>query len=343
MTKDAEPKEWVLDAVGGRRYSDPDNEPGSEENPDGYSTGSVLIAREFVSVNVPNNGPITDGGSTVLATWEHQPTGAWDGGPCYQCTLSQDGSGVVGIEQQQGSGLKWWPLDGMAADSCQILAIGFELELSQTFIDEFTTFYTDLVRQAEAPPPANSGLGGYLYGSCKFLDVSGYNSAGTGIDDNTRQVIGLIPVYEPSGGHTYSPSSAAEAPIGLYLAAQNGGAGGPMIYDGVNTPFDFTDYGGVAVFVCIVMDSTNGDAQTIIYCKPEGGELVKSVHRTASMQCGSGGTYAFNHRGWAVPSAYNSYIAGYWQRIRNAHAGVSLKISNVVCASGGWIPPPAGF
>lgn len=313
---------------------------GGGDNPDGLAAGTILQTRTLSSVNTSNDGPVQDG-SPELTTWTHDSTGSWGGDGSYNVSISQNG-GTVGVEQQQGKGLKWWPLSQPAVDEVQVFCLQYYIKFSQIFIDECMKLHTDPERQSEVPPPGGPGnLGGYLWGGGKTLDFYGYNAGGTDEDASTRQVIGITPVRTVDTSGTYSPTGV-NAQVGLFLSAQNLGAGGAMVDDGTNDPYDFSPYADVWHCVNIYASCVSGSERTAIYVKRQGGPtMTKSVDRLAGMQNGnSTGANGYVNRGWCFPDMYNSFLWNYWQGIRHAHTPApEIDLGGPITISTGWITP----
>ncbi|MBL8950230.1 MAG: hypothetical protein JNK82_05615 [Myxococcaceae bacterium] len=283
----------------------------SANNPDAYAGATVTFrSADYESATVDPAFETSD-----ISDLAHEPAGGFNGTGAWKLTPRPI---PTGPDTDEGlAGWKWWPEQGMAADSTQVLVVSYLLQLSPRFV-------ADVARQNYPQPN---------YGICKIIDLQMWNAAGTSPEFGTRQIVQMLGWRDADQGR---PAG------GIYLAHVNGGAGGRYINDGVNTPLDLAQRPGEWVWISHVFDARAGQQKTTTYYKRPGDSAVtRSLVRTAAIEYAFAGTYQYTNRGWASPTnGYNSALWGYWGDIIYPGATDRYVKLDAMRSGNGWLCPP---
>jgi hypothetical protein len=284
--------------------------PTGNNNPDSYAAATEIYGSKDYETEV--SGDVLSQEDIAIGTWGaaygYGSTGAWRFTP----------RPITSGSNEDSAG--WYADTGtIPVDECSVLTYSFMFYISQALVTKIL----------------DSGTS--FWGSNnKVIDVFMWNSGGTAVDTNTRQIV----MFGKSNGTI----------PGLIFTPIAGGGGGIGYAETSIDPLvdlDFTDLADQWIWLSFVMDAsgaTDATRYTRLYYKKVGDAGVTKFYDRDGTEDGGGGaddTYRYTTRGWYGDQGRT--VFGYWDdmvggtALRDANAFVvidRLRVAN------GWVDPP---
>lgn len=281
------------------------NVSSGNNNPDNYQSASSTFAGYDYDTEVATDiyrVPEDISGSVV--DMSYQAAGGYGGSGCWRATPIQTTEGNGGWKCLGYNGAN------IAVDETSLLVISGLVRMSSAFTSAMA-----------------SGTSGYGASGHKIFDVFMWNSAGSGRDNTTRQVIKLI----------------RDGSNRLVYSHLKGGAGNEYTDDGVNAVFDFNQYPDEWIWWAHAFDRTNEVTRS--YVKRQSDQSVRKVLERWSVASGHPNTpapdepYVYTNRGWHDGEGQSGAYY-FWDDLTLAQSASRYIDLDRQRVGNGWFNPP---